>query len=354
MSNTSSEPRNQFVALAGLRGVAALIVLQYHGAIFMGGVSLPAGYLAVDFFFLLSGWVLAHAYDARLAGPMSAAQFLRARLVRLYPAYLLVLLLNYCGAVIMGGSPLGALLAGLVFLPNFWVPDFDWLVRVAWSLTAELLANLPFAAFHRLLTARVLVACVAVALGALILSGWAYRTLDLGHSSRTWIGLPTRVFFSFPLGVLLYRYRARLAQWAPRWGAWPAMGLLILVLAIPAPLELRGARDLAIVVLALPAILLFGSNAEPGPLTSRIATVLGDMSYPLYLLHVTVFSAVNILLLAVWHRDLDSASLPFALALLAGIMLVSWLIDRFYDRPVRQLLSAGWSRVTPATGRAMP
>lgn len=330
----------QFVALAGLRGVAALAVVQLHGARFLGGHELPAGYLAVDFFFLLSGWVLAHAYDRRLAeGSLSGLGFLRARLIRLYPVYLLALGLTLFGWSVAGISDIWAVVAALLFLPDFWSAHFDWAVRPAWSLLGEWLANLPFGLFHRRLVAPVLVAIVAVALAALVWSGVAHGALTIGNTRDTWLGVLPRTVFPFFLGVLLYRGRHWLTRRAPAWSTWPAFGLLIFALCIPKPAGLVWARDLAIVTLVLPAILLFAANARPGPVTARIATALGDMSYPLYLLHIAGFVAVSALLVRVTGAGLDPAPLSLALPAVAGIAVFAWMVDRVYDRPVRRWLS---------------
>jgi len=342
-----SPPREQFIALAGLRGVAALVVLQWHGKIFLGGASLPSGYLAVDFFFLLSGWVLAHAYDGRLGTSMTAAQFLRARLIRLYPVLLLALLLTFAGWSLAGHPPISGLLLGLLFLPDFWSRPADWLVRPAWSLIAELAANLPFGLWHRHLSTAGLAATVLIAFTGLIVLVISHGSLDVGHSPATWPGLLARAFFSFPLGVLLYRHRARAAAWAPSWAAWPSGLLLLLALGLPAPPGLKPLLDVCTVAILLPAVLLFASAARPRRATARLAEGLGAMSYPLYLLHVAVFSAVNMLLLLFTKSGLDDQSLGVTLPLVAGIVLLSLLVDRFYDQPLRRWLSASRSPAVP-------
>src|SRR6185437_15588884 len=335
-----SPPKEQFVALAGLRGIAALVVLQWHGNIFLGGAPLPGGYLAVDFFFLLSGWVLAHAYDQRLATGLSAGAFLRQRLIRLYPVLILALLLTFAGGALVGHPPVTGLLLGLLFLPDFWAQPVDWLVRPAWSLIAELAANLPFGLWHRRLSTGVLATTVLVALAALIFLAIAHGSLDVGHSLTSWPGLFARVFFSFPLGVLLYRHRDRLAAWAPSWAAWPSGLLLVLVLGLPAPAGLKGLLDLFTVAALLPAVLLLASAARPHRLTARIAEGLGAMSYPLYLLHVAIFSAVNMLLLLFTKSGLDEQPLAVTLPLVGAIVALSLLVDRVYDRPLRRWLAA--------------
>lgn len=345
----------QFVALAGLRGVAALVVLQWHGKNFLGGPWLPSGYLAVDFFFLLSGWVLAHAYDHKLQTGLSALGFLKIRLIRLYPVYLFAFLLVFVSAAMVGHPPIAGLLFGLVFLPNFLASPVDWLVRPAWSLTAEVIANLPFGFWHRHLTESVLVGVVAAAFIGLLYWALSFGSLDVGHSLATWPGLFARVFFSFPLGILLYRKRSAIAAWAPRWALVPACVFLVVALAVPAPPEIRGPLDLATVALLLPMIVLFASAARPGAVATRIANAAGNASYPLYLLHMNVFAAASIVLQVETGHDLDSAPLRLTLPLIGGIIVASLLVHRLYDEPVRNWLSgaaAPASRLASAPGAA--
>ena len=235
----------------------------------------------------------------------------------------------------------------MAFLPDFWVANFVWLIPPSWSLVAEFAANLPFALVHRRLGTRMLAATIAAGFLGLALVAILFGSLDAGYSGASWGAMFARVFFSFPLGVLLYRHRAVLTQWAPHASTWPAMGLLLLVLAIPS-FGHRDVRDLLVVCLLLPAVLLFASNARPRRSTARTATALGDLSYPLYLLHVPVFALVNLLLIALTGRELGQSPLSFALPMLAGILALSWLVDRYFDRPVRRWLSSPPDRVPSA------
>jgi len=332
-------PQTQFIALAGLRGVAALVVVQWHGQSFLGGPLIAHGYLAVDFFFLLSGWVLAHAYDRRLQKGLSGVQFMRLRLIRLYPVYLLALLLMYAGWSIGGHSIVPGPLLALLFLPDLLVAGSGWVIGPAWSPAAELAANIPFAFLHRGLTARVLVITIGLALLWLVWWAATHGSLDLGYASGTRIGLFPRVFFAFPLGVLLYRHRAALTRWAPTWSAWPAAILLVLGLGIPSPSAATGWFDLLIVAFLLPAVLIFASRAQPDARTTIIATTLGTISYPLYLLHFPAFSAVDALLQALQGRDIATLPLVPGLLLVAAVLLISWLVDRHFDQPLRRWLS---------------
>ncbi|HEX4298624.1 MAG TPA: acyltransferase [Devosia sp.] len=346
---------DQFVALAGLRGVAALVVLQWHAQRVIFGPVLPGGYLAVDFFFLLSGWVLAHAYDRRLADGLTVRQFMRLRLIRLYPVYLLAVLMMLAGWALGGRLSLPGPLLALLFLPDLLAPGLDWVVAPAWSLAAELAANIPFAACHKGLTTRVLAATAL--LSAAALAWWALTAggLDLGYLPSTRLGMFARVFYSFPLGVLLYRHRARLAGWAPRWSAWPACGLLLLILAIPAPPPLRGLADLATVLVLLPLALLFAANAAAGPATIRLMGALGAVSYPLYLIHMPLLLGADALDQVLTGQSIIDLPPAGGLALILAIIGLAWLVDRFYDQPIRRWLSTvGSAAAKPAPLAAEP
>jgi peptidoglycan/LPS O-acetylase OafA/YrhL len=90
----------KYEVLDGMRGVAAIAVVMFHAASFFGALRPPSAYLAVDFFFALSGFVLGYAYDRRLAGGMSAVNFMLRRLIRLYPLYIAGTCLTFVASLI--------------------------------------------------------------------------------------------------------------------------------------------------------------------------------------------------------------------------------------------------------------
>jgi peptidoglycan/LPS O-acetylase OafA/YrhL len=147
------------VALDGLRGLAALAVALFHAAIFFPALTVIApanGYLAVDFFFVLSGFVLAHAYSERFAKGMTACAFMGRRLRRLYPLYLLSLALwlplgirGLMSRTLDPRQTIIAAVAALLYLPapqSFLVYPLN---PPTWSLFYELAANLFFAVIGR-------------------------------------------------------------------------------------------------------------------------------------------------------------------------------------------------------------
>lgn len=150
-----SQPRGHFLTLDALRGVAALAVLVLHMPPLTGLVF--HAYLAVDLFFIMSGFVIAHAYERRLLAGWSPGDFIRTRVVRLWPLYLLG---TAVGAAVFAGvagdavgfAVLGVLVAAaVVMMPlplGAEVQIFD-LNRPAWSLFFEMVANVLYAAFAR-------------------------------------------------------------------------------------------------------------------------------------------------------------------------------------------------------------
>src|SRR5271165_7035382 len=116
-------------ALTPLRGLAALAVLSWHAEL------PPRGYLGVDLFFLLSGFVMMHAYGQMQAGMGAYLQFLKARLARIYPVHLLVLVLLLPQLQSSPAFSLGGLLSSLLLLQSPW-HSMCWNF-CSWSISAE-------------------------------------------------------------------------------------------------------------------------------------------------------------------------------------------------------------------------
>src|SRR6266702_866056 len=219
---------HRFILLDGFRGLAALVVAVLHAIMLVDNApderfaALPHARLAVDFFFVLSGFVIAYAYEGQLAGgSMSFRGFFRARIARLYPF------------VVFGGSIAGAVLlarviptgleatllgiiatvAGLLFIPlplRYFAPQGytgnPYINAPEWSLFFELGINFLYAAVVRHLTTAVVALCIAV--GAFALLAW---TLVLAHvvndDWNVFIGGFPRVLFSFSIGIWIFRVR---------------------------------------------------------------------------------------------------------------------------------------------------
>jgi peptidoglycan/LPS O-acetylase OafA/YrhL len=281
--------------LDGLRGVAALAVLLHHVENFRRSHGIEPtglferGYLAVDFFFILSGYVIGRAYEGKLRSDLTVLEYMLIRLRRLYPMLLVGMVLGVAFVRFnpreIGSIPF-AFIAQLLFIPFAAGPkEMFPLNGVQWSLLFELFINYVHAVFVPLLSVPV-IACIVVA-GAMgnFVTARYFGNLGVGWDVAGFIGGFPRVFFGFFLGLLLVRTEVRWTRFVP---AVPfvvvALGLLI-VLAFPVldlPGFRGGGRDFVVATFVFPAVVMLGVKCLGA---SRCADILGNLSYPLYAIH---------------------------------------------------------------------
>jgi peptidoglycan/LPS O-acetylase OafA/YrhL len=277
---------HRFTVLDGLRGVAAVAVVLYHIGTASGARWLaPRGYLAVDFFFVLSGFVLAHAYGERLDdGRLTARGFLFARYRRLWPTALLgatiglVVILTTPSNGAMRSAPGFALVAilNLLLLPNP-VPGIEGLYPLNpphWSLLHELVANYVYAILAPVLRTRAL---ATIVLFAGIGLGVATARSHGGNSLTLW-----RVAYSFFTGVLIYRL------WKQDYRPAASMfGLaLILLVALLVPIGAHPELvDSCLTLIVFPLVVWHGASTRLQQWAARAAQISGAISYPLYAIH---------------------------------------------------------------------
>lgn len=336
--------QHRYLTLDAARGVAALsVVIMHIQPVLMPGKWMRSGSLAVDFFFALSGFVLAFAYQSRLGSELTTKAFLYLRLVRLYPLFLLGGLISLALTALMyvrGNarlSDLGASLINFAFIP---VPAFHLypLNFPAWSLALELLVNVLFAAFAvRLRSRAILASVIAIAWVGLVVTGLKLHAVDGGvHNYDWWGGLP-RVGFSFFLGVALFRLQDGWSFSVPGWASIPMLALLVLSFCIDGNVF----YDLFAVSLIYPALILLGSRITvPAP---AVAAFLGDISYAIYILHIPVRRVVK----ALMDQFGVAPATMIGAAFVVIIVISAALADRFFDRPVRRFL-AGRFKPRPA------
>lgn len=289
----AEKPR--YDTLDGLRGVAAIAVALYHGASIFG-TYLPGGYLAVDFFFMLSAFVMHHAYGRKLDQGITAVRFMEMRVVRLYPVYLLGTVIAVVLAILTHKLTAGLALAsmfGVTGLP-FPPPAFGYTMYPAngpaWSLFYELLANLVMVLAWRHLTNRVLIVSALVGLAGLAICAAFYSSMD--HGLR-WTDAPmalARVLFGFACGLLIYRLIGRFRT--PAWVGYALPVILVGLMLLPA--TNRWIVDLPVVVIVFPALLFLGASV-PGErgVVPRLWAILGLASYPLYMIHRPILRAME-------------------------------------------------------------
>jgi peptidoglycan/LPS O-acetylase OafA/YrhL len=345
--------KRTFLTLNALRGVAALSVLAEHLRLWFSGVTLLGhASLAVDFFFMLSGFVVAHAYEQRLRERMTFQDFAKIRAIRLYPLLILATALGACfelvrSACLQQDSGLPNLLVLAVLgalslaIPQGVGPSrqFFPLNWPAWSLFFEIAVNLIYALIVRVLSMRLLVAITLASAAALALVSLAYGRITIGRGYHFFIGGIPRVAFPFFAGLLLYRlYRAQKLPKIELHTLLVALMLFATFVAPPARGTWNAAFEVFCVMVVFPAVLIAGCQQEPPAWLAGAARVGGELSYPIYILHFP--------LLGLFTLGGHAAGLPQGYAatwyVLAGVIFVialSYLILKVYDEPVRRTLS---------------
>lgn len=355
--------QHRFHFLDLLRGVAAILIVFYHAPQYSHALYFSNSFMAVDFFFCLSGFIIAFSYEARLATRLSFTNFTVARIIRLYPVAILGTLIGAGGALFLhsgiasqfsASAWVAALGLNLLLLP--YIPFASTKILIfpfdapMWSLFAEMLANLVYAALVRLRLAgtSVLGAIAALALVGVAIKGHRQGDISFGHLAGDVHGGLLRVALSFFLGVLLYRlYKRR----SPRDIAGvAALGLgavitaaFIASLANSAVLLHTTLAELAQVCLFFPLVVYLGASVRLPGVWARICTFFGVLSYPLYVLHAPILwmRSVENFIHAV--ANMTNRGTPVLIAFVVLLVAVVWCIAQFCDAPVRQGLTR-WYR----------
>ncbi len=324
-----------YYGLDGLRGFAALAVLAFHASqVVHAPWLMPSGFLAVDLFFVISGFVIAHAYDLRMAG-LGPAGFLISRAARLYPLFLLGVALGLVrvGEQVLAGRDVSgwalSLLCNLSFLPAppsaFSKVVLFPLDGPGWSLMLEVWVNVAFALLFPRLSQRVLLGVAITTGAALVVCAVFWPRLLDGGSEWPTVGMgPIRVLYSFSIGVLLRRNEGRLPNLSR---LSPLVGPIVLIL-MHAPRDGLGA--LGFILLVSPALVIAASQTKR---RSPVAAWGASTSYPLYVLHFPLLGLV-------WDLVVRQGRDPLAptLTMIALLLLACPWIGQFYDQPIRNAL----------------
>lgn len=346
-SHSHAAGRARFVGLDGLRGVAAIAVVLGHCLNILNFEPLLRHYLAVDFFFLLSGFVIAHAYDAQLRdGSLKATTFIRNRLIRLQPLVILAAVIpvtSHTIAALSGiieGPGSEIYKAGLFAMLSIPYPAFGsgaaaFVLNVAqWSLLAEYCVNLLFVLLVPWLGRRLLL--VLIAAGAAIIVAIALSTGSLDHGAffaDFELGL-ARTIFPFFLGVTLLRlHRAGRLPVIPI--PWPAQAALLLAPMLVPHTAFDPILELTAVLLVFPAIILAGRTDTLSTSSSRFMLWMGGISYPLYILHWPIVRLLH----RVVSGDLTAGGAWVVVALQIALALVAaHLALKFFEKPLQDVL----------------
>ena len=350
----SQQSTSHILALDLGRGLAAIVVMLYHIKFLFSEVQVfHRGYLCVDFFFLLSGYVIANSYDKKIFNGLSAKAFVAIRVARLWPLVLLTTLIAFAVQVVrfsrympdLSGWDLAVSLAcNLVMIPSPSSPNgflfpFN---GAAWSIFFEMGANLIYISMFRYTTGSTL---RFVLLGSGLALAWtalAFNSLDVGMTQTSLIfGLP-RVLFSFFLGVVLFRWRNSL--WNPPFSGVPAFLVALIVtgalIGIPViPLAyVNGVIDFLLVVFVFPVLLLIARNARLSGSLGSLAWFLGGISYSVYLLQTPLmvgYSALPQLFLG----QKIAVFAPWAGFLFTLLLLpVAYICWTYFERPAQRWL----------------
>ena len=369
----TKDSKPHYALLDGLRGVAALLVVWYHvfeGFQFAGNKPvidfINHGYLAVDFFFILSGFVVGYAYDNRWGKTLTLGGFFRRRLIRLQPMVCMGALIGAASFLLSGMERWDgthatlwltflAFVCGCLMLPA--LPGMPREVRgngemfplngPCWSLFFEYVGNIVYALFIRRLSTRLLAVlsfalCCALAWFAVTAQS-GYGSIGVGWTvDRTNIlGGSLRMLCPFTMGLLLSRIFKPIHY--ARGAFWTSAALLLIIFHVPyihsdGALSLNGIFEAACIIAVFPLVVWYAASGKTTDIAStRICRFLGDISFPLYIVHYPLMYAFYMWLIKTRQYTLYE-TWPTALAVVTASIILAWLCLKLYDMPVRKWL----------------
>jgi peptidoglycan/LPS O-acetylase OafA/YrhL len=343
----TSSTKHHFVVLDGLRGVAAFAIVLFH---FMEWVYEPAknfighGFLAVDFFFCLSGFVIAYAYDQRIER-IGKRAFFRLRMIRLHPLVILGavlgLLAYFFDPFEQWHAPIGMVVllfvSALFLIPMPIMEERAFNIFAfnapAWSLFWEYIANIAYAfVLHRLKRTVLIILAVLAAIGIFAV-GYSAGNLLGGWSKYNWWHGGVRVAFSFLAGMLIFRN-----NWIIRLKGGFILPASLLVLAFIFPLlTWNWLIEAIIVVFYFPLIVALGAGAMPPERTRRFCLFAGQLSYPLYMTHYA-----GLWIFGHYYTTKNPPAGELVFVIIGGtifLVVFAYAVMRWFDIPVRRWLS---------------
>lgn len=369
-----SDSKPHYALLDGLRGVAAMLVVWYHvfeGFQFAGNKPvidfINHGYLAVDFFFMLSGFVIGYAYDDRWGKSLTTGGFFRRRLIRLHPMVMLGALIGAISFLFTGmerwDGTHSTLLLTLIALVCSWlmIPALPGMQRdvrgngemfplngPCWSLFFEYIGNILYALIIRRLSTRILAWLTALLCCALtwfaVTNQSGYGSIGVGWTVDTTnlLGGTLRMLCPFTIGMLMSRVFKPIKK--VRGAFWICTIILLVLFHVPfidggTPMSLNGIFETACIICIFPIIVWTGASGTTTDNTSRrICRFLGDISFPLYIVHYPLMYAFYMWLIKT-ELYTFSETWPIAISTMACSICIAWLSLRFYDEPIRKWLN---------------
>ncbi|WP_129718049.1 acyltransferase [Pedobacter sp. SYP-B3415] len=355
MERTNTAPailhiKQHFDVLDGLRGVAALAVVVFH---FMEWAYtdftknfIAHGFLAVDFFFCLSGFVIAYAYDDRI-GKIGLMEFFKARIIRLHPLViagsvlgLLAFLFDPFGGhpeVYNAGRILLVFVCSILLIPFPVVEDRGFNLfsfnAPSWSLFWEYIANIVYALVLYKLGRRAILILTIVAGAALCWVAWRAGNLLGGWSGPTFWDGCARISYSFLVGLLIYR-----SNWIIKNGLGFAGLSVLLSLAFLMPFsDWNRVSEPLVVLFYFPLLIALGAGTTSSPALHKVCVFSGRISYPLYMTHYAV-----LWMFGNYYTANKPGTLRLTLIILIAVVLLTaaaYLVMIVFDIPIRNYLT---------------
>ena len=321
--------------LDGMRGLASLCVVAHHlGQHLDLKHGFHHGYLAVPFFFVLSGFVIARSYERGLrSGTLTLAKFAEIRAIRLYP----MILFGALTAAILTHDWLASLLAAIV-VPILSASSLFPVNPPEWSLLLELMGNAAHAVIARRLTDFTLIGVICISLIIVTLDALNDHNVNVGWGGRTLLSGIWLFVCTYSIGIIIARLEAR--SKLPR-VPLPASAVLVIFLMIMAWPSHPGTltytlRDLLSSVVMFPFLIVLGISSRSTARLDKLSRFLGELSYPLYIVHVPLITAVAAML--THYRVSTTGRYEVAPIVFVGCVAVGWLALKGYDIPARHAI----------------
>jgi len=304
------------------------------------------GFLAVDFFFCLSGFVIGYAYDDRIA-KMGILEFFKSRIIRLHP---LVIAGSVLGLLAFLFDPFGGhpelystgkialtFLCSILLIPLPVIADRSFNLfsfnAPAWSLFWEYIANIVYAfVLYRIGRSYLLLLTILSAVAICFVS---YRSGNLmgGWSGPTFWDGGARISYSFLAGLLIYRSNCIIKN---KLGFIGVAILLFLAFIMPFS-KWNWLSEPLVVLFYFPLLIVLGAGATLKSGLKKVCLFLGKISYPLYMTHYAV-----LWMFGNYYASHKPGTVQLALIIIAGLILLvgaAYLVMIIYDMPVRKYLN---------------
>ena len=343
------QTKQHFEILDGLRGVAAVVVVLFHfmEVVYPSDQNFTAhGFLAVDFFFCLSGFVIAYAYDTRIE-KMGILEFFKSRIIRLHP---LVILGSVLGLLAFYFDPFSSvpdtysfgrialiMLASMLMIPFPAMSERYFnlfgLNAPSWSLFWEYVANITYGTILWRLSKKVLLAMAVLAAIWLYYTGKNAGNLLGGWSGGTWLDGGARLSYSFLAGLLVYRFNFIIRNKL----GFPGITVLLLIALLMPWTKQPWLVELVLVIVYFPLLVALGAGAQVNNAVRGICNFAGKISYPLYMTHYAAIWSF-----AAYYAKYKPGTTQLAWVIGIGVVTLigfGYLAMVLYDIPVRKYLT---------------